>query len=736
MKTKSVKLTSMLLSLLMIMSMLSVGGVSVSAAAKFPPVESGGGYYSYDDDYMGYPVKHNFNSPKQLTLGTALKNQIIRDFEADGRYKVNYIEYYGTLSDGSSLVFVCPKNAGYFTAVGTYVIGKYLYQLSTFGMDVQLYQNHQFYNICNGYKDGIISNKQLDEIAKVLCFDEFIDTSKPIDKNNLDTPHLKSTYSARNGVEIKWYSVYGADKYRVFVKDGNTWKKLGDTTSTSFTDKTAVLGRTYTYTVRCVSKDGKKYTSGFEAKGVTETFVYNLGTPWITKVEGVYEGVKISWEKVDGAEKYRVFVKDGNTWRGLGDTTSTSFVDKNVKSDTRYIYTVRCVSNDGKIYVSGYRSSGDWIYYIAAPKVSSLTNETNGVKITWGRVTGAVNYRVYVKSGSSWKGLGNTTSTSFVDKTAKSGTTYTYTVRCVSDDGTMYESGYNTTGWNKKFVATPKVSSLTNETNGVKITWGKVAGAENYRVYVKGVGSWKGLGNTTSTSFVDKTAKSGTTYTYTVRCVSKDGKSNVSGYNATGWSKKFIAAPQISSLTNSGNTVKITWGKVAGAQNYRVFVKDGSSWKKLGDTTSTTYTHTGVKSNTTYTYTVRCLSADKKSFTSAYNTTGKSIKTAASSTNNTNQSSTSGGYTVINGMAITYPTSVSRGSNATVSVKGAANTSYRLGVTYGSGESKASGLGTKTSNASGNVSWTWKVGNSTTPGTYPITITQGGKTATVYFKVV
>ena len=80
---------------------------------------------------------------------------------------------------------------------------------------------------------------------------------------------------------------------------------------------------------------------------------------------------------------------------------------------------------------------------LALPKVKKLSNTASGVKLTWGKVNGAVRYRVFVKSGSTWKKLGDTTATSFTHKGAKSGKQYTYTVRCVSADGKVFRSSYN-----------------------------------------------------------------------------------------------------------------------------------------------------------------------------------------------------------------------------------------------------------------------------------------------------
>lgn len=88
------------------------------------------------------------------------------------------------------------------------------------------------------------------------------------------------------------------------------------------------------------------------------------------------------------------------------------------------------------------------------------------------------------------------------------------------------------------------------------------------------------------------------------------------------------------------------------------------------------------------------------------------------------------------GITITkQPGTVSAGSNASISIQGSPNTSYSITVVYSSGASTAAGLGPKTSNASGNVSWTWKVGTRTKAGSYSITISGGGAIKTTSFTV-
>ena len=58
----------------------------------------------------------------------------------------------------------------------------------------------------------------------------------------------------------------------------------------------------------------------------------SLATPKITKAESVNNGVKISWGRVNGATRYRVYYKGSKGWTRLAYTTSTAYTDKAVSS--------------------------------------------------------------------------------------------------------------------------------------------------------------------------------------------------------------------------------------------------------------------------------------------------------------------------------------------------------------------------------------------------------------------
>lgn len=437
----------------------------------------------------------------------------------------------------------------------------------------------------------------------------------------LPAPKLKSVANASNGITVKWNAVNTSStgKYRVYRKtSGTSWKAIADTTGTSYTDTSVTSGTKYTYTVKFVPTSNDN-ASTYDKTGLSIT---RLLSPKVTKIENTYTGPKVTWSKVAGATKYRVYVKTADGWKNKGFVTGTSYTHTSAIKGKTYSYTVRPYASDTDYGL--YNSTGWSNKYIPAPEISSVTNTTSGVKVKWNKVDGAKKYRVYVKGGSatSWKKKCDTTSLSYTHTTASSGTTYTYTVRCLDASGNVI-SGYNPDGVTKTYYKAPKISKLSNTAQGVSLAWDKIAGATYYRVYVKVDGEYQTLTDTTDTSYLHTDVISGSTYTYTVRCISSDG-THLSTYYTDGWSKKYIAQPEIKSAENTESGVALSWDAVQGAEKYRVFVKGGSatSWKKLTDTTSLSFTHKTGKAGTTYTYTVRCVSADSKSYTSSYNTEG------------------------------------------------------------------------------------------------------------------
>jgi hypothetical protein len=269
-------------------------------------------------------------------------------------------------------------------------------------------------------------------------------------------------------------------------------------------------------------------------------------------------------------------------------------------------YTTYTCSRCGNSYKSNYTN----MLTLAKPTVK-VANTSNGVKVTWSKTTGATCYIVYRKTGSEkWTPLKTVTSgstVSYLDKTAKAGTTYYYTVRAYAGSTTTNKSSYVTNA-SIKYLKQPTVT-LANASTGVNVSWAKISGATGYIVYRKTAsGSWTKIATTTKLAYTDTKASSGTTYYYTVKAYSGSSQSSLSANKTI----KYLKQPAVT-LSKVAKGVKVAWKKITGASGYYVYRKasGAKSWtllKKITSGSTVSYTDITAKSGTTYYYTVKAYS--------------------------------------------------------------------------------------------------------------------------------
>ena len=449
------------------------------------------------------------------------------------------------------------------------------------------------------------------------------------------------------GIQVTWNEADGAAKYKVYRKDAaNTvWKVIATVRDTSYTDKTAAAGVTYSYTVRGVDADGE-LSPGFDRTGVSATIPKPTAPANVTLGDAkvVTGGIQVTWQQADGAVKYKVYRKDAaNTvWRVIATVTGTSYTDKTAKIGTKYNYTVRGVAADGKTLSPGFDRTGVSAT-ISAPtnvKLVGAKAVNGGIQVTWQQANGAVKYKVYRKdtANTDWKVIATVSSASYVDRTTKIGTKYTYTVRGVAADGKTLSPGYDKTGVSATAApANVTMGSAKAVNSGIQVTWQRAEDAAKYRVYRKDAANtgWKAIATVSDTSYVDKTAKIGTKYTYTVRGVAADGKTLSPGYDKTGVSATAtparVALVDAKRITTGTKGIQVRWKSAANAQTYNVYRAanppsgdvPASAWVLVGKKVNAlTFKDTTGKSGTLYAYTVRGVAVDGKTLSAAYNKYG------------------------------------------------------------------------------------------------------------------
>ncbi len=345
----------------------------------------------------------------------------------------------------------------------------------------------------------------------------------------------------------------------------------------------------------------------------TET---TLSETEITSVVSEKGGVRISWKKTTGADKYRIYKKNAEgTYETLYYTENgdvTSYLDTAVENNTSYTYTVRAMNEAG--LNSCYDKAGVSTRYTVAPSKVTVSNDNDKVIVKWTAVEGATGYRVYRRAVDAdgdvtpWINFTKITDTTYTDDTVDSGTTYEYAVR-------VYSKGGFSDLYAEKRITYLDIPEFTVKatTTGVRVSWDDVDGADSYQVWrkVKG-GSWKKIKTVSSstTAYTDKGASSGKYNYYAVKAVKG---SYISDYDTHALT--YIKTPEVS-VKNVSSGVRVSWDKVGGATKYYVYRKAGSatSWKYMGSTKTGAYTDKEVKSGTTYKYCVRAIGKVKSAY--------------------------------------------------------------------------------------------------------------------------
>lgn len=87
--------------------------------------------------------------------------------------------------------------------------------------------------------------------------------------------------------------------------------------------------------------------------------IYKFPIPNLKKATKVDASVIIEWEKVSNEAMYAIFRKiPGEKWARVGITRESGYKDNEIDITKKYVYTVKCVSEDGKVNMSSCNYKG------------------------------------------------------------------------------------------------------------------------------------------------------------------------------------------------------------------------------------------------------------------------------------------------------------------------------------------------------------------------------------------
>lgn len=304
--------------------------------------------------------------------------------------------------------------------------------------------------------------------------------------------------------------------------------------SANYIDSSVDKNATYYYKAKAVyySKDAKKEFAGaFSECEKVKTLLAEIENLRVNQTSK--KKAKVSWNKVNGADGYDIFVKEqvsGDAYKKVATTKKTS-VNISIADGSDYYVQVRAYKNEnGKTHYENMSTTSLYTTVLSSPKyvreTSTTVKKTGSTysvtsTLTWEKVYGAKSYKIsyWDSKTGTYKTLA-TTKKNKIKVTRKNLTSRPYYyITAVKGK----EESSSTSIYSELNKVTGVKASATKD--GVKISWKPVSGAMEYNVYRRpagakyGYGVW--VGDTKDTSLVCQAPK-GVAYEYFVTAYNTD----------------------------------------------------------------------------------------------------------------------------------------------------------------------------------------------------------------------
>lgn len=418
----------------------------------------------------------------------------------------------------------------------------------------------------------------------------------------------KISASARGtSVTISWDKVSKATDYIVEHYVNGAWKQVGTTSSLSYKVNGITQNGVNKFRVKARRNySGVYYNGGYTYVNAEVTDIPSTVTG-IRSTSNTSTSNTITWNASTKAEGYEIYQWIGTTdsYKLIGTTTSTKFTNSKKTSGTMYRYKVRAFNNvDGQRIEGAYSSEFTTCTLPANVSFSLCSTDVDSITLNWNKVSKATGYQVEMYTNGTWKTLSTLSGTSYTASDLSQNTAYRFRVRAIRNYNYInYYGDYTEKDITIRPANTPKgLSSSVNTSSSNTITWESMNGVSGYSVYqwIGTTDSYKKLGDTAYPYYTNSGKSSGTMYTYRVKAYYVSD--NVMQYSrpAQVVTCTLPANVTVTTAKRSGSNISLAWNKVSKATGYEIYVKSGSSWKKLTTTSGKSYTAKNLSGTKTF----------------------------------------------------------------------------------------------------------------------------------------
>lgn len=167
---------------------------------------------------------------------------------------------------------------------------------------------------------------------------------------DLARPTVTVSNTSSGQVKLTWKKISGASKYYVYraTSKSGSYTRVKSTTATSYTDTTGTTGKTYYYKVKAISSnsDANSAYSSVKSGKAANTAALTLSAK-LNSSDVPY----LTWNKVSGATKYRVYRSRTRTggYSLVTTRTTLSYANSKVPEGTTLYYKVKALNSSGKV---------------------------------------------------------------------------------------------------------------------------------------------------------------------------------------------------------------------------------------------------------------------------------------------------------------------------------------------------------------------------------------------------
>ena len=219
--------------------------------------------------------------------------------------------------------------------------------------------------------------------------------------NGIGQPAISSGTYTNGAITLTWTSLENVSGYRLYKYDAasktyKSVKTLNGADNSSYTIYNVQSGITELFKIKAFRREDSGVKWGSASAAFSVKTLDPLPAPTNLYAVGGASTIKLTWNKVNGADLYNVYEVKGSTYSFIGEV-DTNVCSVRTTAGTGKTFVVTAVSKDGSTKTSGAYSAPAVVTVApGVPTISASNIKRNSVKISWTIPQGATGVRLYM----------------------------------------------------------------------------------------------------------------------------------------------------------------------------------------------------------------------------------------------------------------------------------------------------------------------------------------------------